>query len=396
MATVAIHHDMNAARTAGYEAGRSLALYVHWPFCVSKCPYCDFNSHVRASIDQEAWCKALLTDLAHEASLLRDRRLTSIFFGGGTPSLMEPSTAEALIDAARECWPVANDLEITLEANPNSAEAARFADLASAGVNRISLGLQSFDDQALAFLGRAHSADEGLRALEAAQSAVDRVSFDLIYALPGDTESGWSANLDRALSLGTEHLSLYQLTIEPGTRFATMVAKHEFEPLDADTSASLFELTQQRTLAGGLPAYEISNHARPGAESRHNLAYWRYLDYAGVGPGAHGRRTGMRTVRHKKPENFLAAVERNGHGLSEEELLTSDEAALEALVMGLRLSEGIDPTALADRLILDRIVDDAAVDRLEGHGLLERDGTVIRTTQSGRLLLDSILAEIAA
>ena len=396
MATVAIHHDMNAARTAGYEAGRSLALYVHWPFCVSKCPYCDFNSHVRASIDQEAWCKALLTDLAHEASLLRDRRLTSIFFGGGTPSLMEPSTAEALIDAARECWPVANDLEITLEANPNSAEAARFADLASAGVNRISLGLQSFDDQALAFLGRAHSADEGLRALEAAQSAVDRVSFDLIYALPGDTESGWSANLDRALSLGTEHLSLYQLTIEPGTRFATMVAKHDFEPLDADTSASLFELTQQRTLAGGLPAYEISNHARPGAESRHNLAYWRYLDYAGVGPGAHGRRTGMRTVRHKKPENFLAAVERNGHGLSEEELLTSDEAALEALVMGLRLSEGIDPTALADRLILDRIVDDAAVDRLEGHGLLERDGTVIRTTQSGRLLLDSILAEIAA
>lgn len=391
MATLAIRHDMNGARTE-----RPLALYVHWPFCVSKCPYCDFNSHVRASIDQLEWQDALLADLAHEAALLPDHRMTSIFFGGGTPSLMEPSTVEAVIDAARGHWPVANDLEITLEANPNSAEAARFADLATAGVNRISLGLQSFDDQALAFLGRAHSADEGLRALEAAQSAVERVSFDLIYALPGDTEAGWSADLDRALSLGTEHLSLYQLTIEPGTRFATMVARHDFEPLDADTSAELFELTQERTAAGGLPAYEISNHARPGTESRHNLAYWRYLDYAGVGPGAHGRRNGLRTVRHKKPENFLAAVARNGHGLVEEEMLTDDEAAHEALVMGLRLAEGIDPAALADRLNVDRIVDDAAVDRLEGHGLLERDGTVIRTTQSGRLLLDSILAEIAA
>ena len=391
MATIATRQQMNVERTAP-----ALALYVHWPFCVSKCPYCDFNSHVRASIDQVEWHEALLTDLAHEAALLPDHELTSIFFGGGTPSLMEPSTVEAVIEAARQHWRTADDVEITLEANPNSSEAARFADLASAGVNRISLGLQSFDDNALAFLGRAHSANEGQKALAAAQAAVDRVSFDLIYALPGDTEEGWSAALDRALSLGTEHLSLYQLTIEPGTRFATMVAKHEFEPLDADISATLFELTQDRTFSAGLPAYEISNHARLGAESRHNLAYWRYADYAGIGPGAHGRRTGMRTVRHRKPENFLAAVERNGHGLSEEELLTGEEAAHEALVMGLRLAEGINSQALADRLGIDRIIDDSAVDRLARHGLIERDGQRIKTTPAGRLLLDSILAEIAA
>jgi oxygen-independent coproporphyrinogen-3 oxidase len=390
MAALAIQPEMNAARTAD-----GLALYVHWPFCVSKCPYCDFNSHVRASIDQDEWREALLADLAHEATLLGGRRLTSIFFGGGTPSLMEPATAEAVIAAAKRHWTAADHLEITLEANPNSAEAAKFADLARAGVNRISLGLQSFDDEALAFLGRAHSADEGQRALEAAQSAVDRVSFDLIYALPGDTEAGWSQTLDRALGLGTEHLSLYQLTIEPGTRFATMVAKHEFEPLDSDRSAELFELTQKRTASAGIPAYEISNHARVGAESRHNLSYWRYLDYAGVGPGAHGRRLGMRTVRHKKPENFLAAVARNGHGLVEEEMLTKDEAAHEALVMGLRLAEGIDPDALAERLEVESLVDKAAADRLIGHGLLQREGRILKTTPNGRLLLDSILAEIA-
>jgi len=300
-----------------------------------------------------------------------------------------------VIAAARRHWRVADDLEITLEANPNSAEAARFADLARAGVNRISLGLQSFDDETLAFLGRAHSAKEGLRALEAAQSAVERVSFDLIYALPGDDEANWSQNLDHALGLGTEHLSLYQLTIEPGTRFATMVSRHDFEPLDAEMAATLFELTQDSTAAAGIPAYEISNHARPGAESRHNLAYWRYQDYAGVGPGAHGRRGGMRTVRHKKPENFLSAIARNGNGLAEEAVLEPAEAAHEALVMGLRLDEGIAPEALAERLGVDRLVDDAAIDRLTGHGLLKREGTRLRTTARGRLLLDSILAEIA-
>ena len=375
---------------------KALSLYVHWPFCVSKCPYCDFNSHVRDSIDQVAWRDALLADLAHEAALLPGRRLDSIFFGGGTPSLMDPATVAALIDAAHRHWPTADDLEITLEANPNSAEAARFADLASAGVNRISLGLQSFDDESLAFLGRAHSASEGLRALEAAQSAVDRVSFDLIYALPGDTEEGWTATLDRALTLGTEHLSLYELTIEPGTRFASMVARREFDPLDAEMAARLFEHTQARTAAAGLPAYEISNHARPGAESRHNLTYWRYGDYAGVGPGAHGRRTGMRTVRHRKPENFLSAMARNGHGLAEEEALLPDEAAKEALVMGLRLAEGIDPARLARRTGVERLVNEAAVDRLVAHGLMERNGARIATTEAGRLLLDAILAEIAA
>jgi coproporphyrinogen III oxidase-like Fe-S oxidoreductase len=256
--------------------------------------------------------------------------------------------------------------------------------------------LQSFDDASLAFLGRAHSADEGLRALEAAQSAVARVSFDLIYALPGDDEARWAATLDRALGLGTEHLSLYELTIEPGTRFASMVARREFDPLNAEMAARLFEHTQARTALAGLPAYEISNHARPGAESRHNLTYWRYGDYAGVGPGAHGRRTGMRTVRHRKPENFLAGVARNGHGLVEEEVLTGDEAASEALVMGLRLDEGIDPAALAKRIGVEALVDQRAVDRLVGHGLIERRGPRIATTEAGRLLLDSILAEIAA
>ena len=372
-----------------------LALYVHWPFCVSKCPYCDFNSHVRESIDQDEWRDALLADLAHEAALLPDRRLTSIFFGGGTPSLMEPSTAEAVIHAACRAWKPADDLEVTLEANPNTAEAARFVDLSAAGVNRISLGLQSFDDAKLRFLGRAHSADEGQRALAAAQAAVSRVSFDLIYALPNDGEDGWSRDLDRALSLGTEHLSLYQLTIEPGTRFATDVAKHRFEPLDADRAAALFELTRERTAQAGVPSYEISNHARPGSESRHNLTYWRYGDYAGIGPGAHGRRLGMRTVRHKKPENFLSAVARNDSGLVEEERLTSEEASHEALVMGLRLAEGIDASALARRF--DRpIVSDSAVARLQGHGLLWRKDGRIGTTDAGQLLLDSILAEIAA
>ncbi|MEQ7872392.1 radical SAM family heme chaperone HemW [Sphingomonas sp. ASV193] len=369
----------------------SLALYVHWPFCVSKCPYCDFNSHVRESIDQAAWRDALLADLAHEVALLPGRRLTSIFFGGGTPSLMDPRTVQAVIEAARAAWTPADDLEVTLEANPNSAEAARFADLAAAGVNRISLGLQSFDDAKLAFLGRAHSADEGLAALAAAQAAVARVSFDLIYALPGDDEAGWRRDLDRALGLGTEHLSLYELTIEPGTRFATDVAARRFAPLDAERAAALFEITQARTAEAGLPAYEISNHARPGAESRHNLTYWRYGDYAGIGPGAHGRRLGQRTVRHRKPENFLSAIARNGHGLVEEGALSPDEAAHEALVMGLRLAEGIAPVRNGRAL-----VDEAAVERLVAHGLLWRTDERIGTTEAGRLLLDSILAEIAA
>jgi putative oxygen-independent coproporphyrinogen III oxidase len=377
------------------ETGEPLALYVHWPFCVSKCPYCDFNSHVRSHIDQDEWREALLADLALEARLLPGRTLTSIFFGGGTPSLMEPATVAALIAAAREHWSATDNIEITLEANPNSVEAARFADLAAAGVNRLSLGLQSFEDEALRFLGRAHSSKEGLAALEIAQKQFPRVSFDLIYALPGATEAGWAATLDRALSLGTTHLSLYQLTIEPGTRFATMAGRHEFEPLDSETAAALYELTDAMTSAAGLPAYEISNHAAPGAESRHNLTYWRYGDYAGVGPGAHGRRLGKRTVRHRKPENFLSGLRRNGHPIAEEEPLSPREAADEALVMGLRLAEGIDIAAIEERFGA-AVADQARIDRLVASGHLARSESRIVTTAAGRLVLDRILAEIAA
>ncbi|HEX8840230.1 MAG TPA: radical SAM family heme chaperone HemW [Sphingomicrobium sp.] len=387
---------MSLSQNRDIIGGEPLALYVHWPFCVSKCPYCDFNSHVRAQIDQETWRESLLADLAHEARLLPGRKLTSIFFGGGTPSLMDPATVEALIEAATRHWAPAEDIEITLEANPNSVEAARFADLAAAGVTRLSLGLQSFDDEALRFLGRAHSAAEGFRALDIAQANFGRVSFDLIYALPGDGQERWAATLERALALGTTHLSLYQLTIEPGTRFASMVAKREFEPLDADACASLYEFTDAMTSAAGVPLYEISNYAAPGHESRHNLTYWRYGDYAGVGPGAHGRRRGVRTVRHKKPENFLSGLARNGHGMSEEAPLSADEAADEALVMGLRLRDGIDAEALANRFGLTQIVDWQRVDRLVRSGHLRRTGSHIALTAEGRLLLDHILGEIAA
>ena len=372
--------------------GDPFALYVHWPFCVSKCPYCDFNSHVRETIDQDAWRKALLTDLAYEARLLPGRTLGSIFFGGGTPSLMPPATVAALIEAAGRYWPLADDVEITLEANPSSVEADRFADLCAAGVNRVSLGVQAFDDERLAFLGRAHSAREGLDAIATAQRNFARVSFDLIYALPGDTEQRWSVDLDRAIGLGTEHLSLYQLTIEPGTRFAAMAAKGTLTPLDADHAGGLFELTQARTAAAGIPAYEISNHARPGAESRHNLTYWRYGDYAGIGPGAHGRRNGRATLRHRKPENWLTAISRHNHGIELEEALTDSERATEALVMGLRLAEGLD----VERSGLEPFVNRHAIARLTEQGLLVRDGTRIAATSAGMLLLDAILREIAA
>ncbi len=309
---------------------------------------------------------------------------------------MEPATVGAIIDAAVTHWNADERIEITLEANPNSVEAARFADLAAAGVNRVSLGLQSFDDKSLAFLGRAHSTREGFAALATAQKHFRRVSFDLIYALPGETEESWSAMLGQAQSLGTSHLSLYQLTIEPGTRFASMVARGEFTPLNADAAAALYELTADMTSAGGMPTYEISNYARPGQESRHNLTYWRYADYAGIGPGAHGRRLGLRTVRHKKPENFLSALTRNGHGIAEEAPLRASQAADEALVMGLRLAEGIDAQAIADRFDLPCVVDWKRVERLVGSGHLECEGSRIALTARGRLLLDHILGEIAA
>jgi putative oxygen-independent coproporphyrinogen III oxidase len=367
-----------------------LALYVHWPFCVSKCPYCDFNSHVREGVDQARWRDALLTDLAHEAAVGPRRPLTSIFFGGGTPSLMPPATVAALIEAAERQWGFAPDIEITLEANPSSVEAARFADLAAAGVNRVSLGLQALDDAALRFLGRAHGVAEGLAALDVAQRAFRRVTFDLIYARPDQSEAAWRAELDRALGFGTGHLSLYQLTIEPGTRFATLAAKGELTPVDPDHAATLFELTRDVTAAAGLPAYEVSNHARPGEESRHNLTYWRYEDYLGVGPGAHGRRGGHATVRARKPENWLGRIDTSAHGIGEEEPLDPLVQAREALVMGLRLEEGVVWNKVAPA------VDAASVDRLARHGLIERTTERLRLRPAGMLLLDSVLAEIAA
>ena len=288
--------SVSALPSSATHAAEPLALYIHWPFCVSKCPYCDFNSHVRDQVDTDAWRGALLTDMAHEAALTRGRRVTSIFFGGGTPSLMPPALVADLIAAADRHWGLSADVEITLEANPNSVEAARFADLGAAGVNRVSLGLQALNDEALQFLGRAHGVDEGLAALTTAQRVFDRVSFDLIYARPGQSEADWEAELAQALGYGTGHLSLYQLTIEPGTRFATLVAQGKLTPADPDHGATLYELTQAMTGAAGIPAYEISNHARPGQESRHNLTYWRYGDYVGIGPGAHDWRTPAATA----------------------------------------------------------------------------------------------------
>lgn len=371
-----------------------LALYVHWPFCVSKCPYCDFNSHVRASVDQEVWRDSLLADLAHEASVLKGHRLSSIFFGGGTPSLMPPETVAAILQAAERHWGFAPDIEITLEANPSSVEAACFADLAAAGVNRVSLGLQAMDDQALRFLGRAHDVSEGLDALGVAQKAFPRVSFDLIYARPNQSLEAWEAELRRALAFGTEHLSLYQLTIEPGTRFATEAAAGRLTIPDGDAAADLFEATRAMTAAAGLPAYEISNHARPGAESRHNLAYWRYQTYAGVGPGAHGRRGGLATARRKKPENWLSAVARNGHGIEIEEPLAPATQASEALLMGLRLKEGVDLSRIAGLagLQVDALVDERAIARHPD--LIRREGDRLRVTEAGMLLLDAILPEV--
>ena len=373
-----------------------LALYVHWPFCVSKCPYCDFNSHVRENVDQGVWRDALLADLRHEAALLPDRRVGSIFFGGGTPSLMPPETVAAVIAEADALWDLADDVEITLEANPNSVEIAKFADLAAAGVNRVSIGVQSFDPEVLDFLGRAHSEDEARRAIATAQEHFARVSFDLIYARPGQSIAAWESELAGALAFGTDHLSLYQLTIEPGTRFATLAAKGDLTIPDGDTAADLFDATQAMTRAVGLPRYEVSNHARAGQESRHNLAYWRYADYAGVGPGAHGRRLGQATERHKKPENFIAAVERNGHGLKVESDLPAHERATEAMLMGLRLTEGIDLARIEARSGLGReaFVDADAVARLISQGLMRQAGDRLAVTDDGILLLDSILCAV--
>jgi len=374
------------------------ALYIHWPFCLKKCPYCDFNSHVRDGVDHDLWREALLADLRHEAQLTAHEPLESIFFGGGTPSLMPPALVEALLNEAERLCGFAPDIEITLEANPSSVEASKFADLAQAGVNRVSLGLQALDDEALRFLGRLHNVDESLKALATAQEHFQRVTFDLIYARPEHTPESWHAELTRALAFGTGHLSLYQLTIEPGTRFATMVRQGQFTPLDDDLAADLFTLTRELTAKAGLPAYEISNHARAHEESRHNLAYWRYHDYAGIGPGAHGRRGGMATVRHRKPENWLEAVAATGHGLSEERPLGRSEQASEALLMGLRLAEGVDLAALSARFGLTEpeLIDARGLAGPLRQGLVWREGSRLGVTEAGMPVLDALLGELVA
>jgi oxygen-independent coproporphyrinogen-3 oxidase len=372
------------------------ALYIHWPFCLAKCPYCDFNSHVRDRVDAEVWREARLADMRHEAALAGGEPLESIFFGGGTPSLMPPALVGALLEEAASLWGFAPNIEITLEANPSSVEAGKFADLGAAGVNRVSLGLQALDDETLRFLGRLHDAREGLAALETAQAVFERVSFDLIYARPGQTPAQWEAELRTALGLGTGHLSLYQLTIEPGTRFATDVRQRAFTPLADDPAADLFALTRELTEAAGLPAYEVSNHAQPGQESRHNLAYWRYRDYAGIGPGAHGRRGGLATLRHKKPENWLDAVAEHGHGLKDERELGLSEQASEALLMGLRLAEGVDVAGLSQRFGIPSVelIDRAKLALYESLGLAWRDGERIGVTPQGMPLLDALLGEL--
>jgi putative oxygen-independent coproporphyrinogen III oxidase len=376
-----------------------LAVYIHWPFCRSKCPYCDFNSHVRDGVKAARWTRALLGDLEHQAELTAGRQVGSVFFGGGTPSLMPAETVAVLLDGVRSHWAVAPDVEITLEANPNSAEADRFRAFAAAGVNRLSLGVQALDPAALRFLGRAHDREEAIAAIEHAREIFPRFSFDLIYARPGQSAAAWRRELDEGLDLAGEHLSLYQLTIEPGTAFATLVRRGELALPEEESTAALFEMTQDRLAAAGLPAYEISNHARPGAECRHNRAYWRYQDYVGVGPGAHGRltRAGVKfaTRQYRLPETWLAAVEREGTGIEETAAIDPETAMEEMLMMGLRLVEGVSRARLecvaggdAETFFGSNLAP-----LIEG-GFLTLDAERLAATAAGRQRLNAVLGAL--
>jgi putative oxygen-independent coproporphyrinogen III oxidase len=337
---------MAVSAAAETSAAEPLAVYIHWPFCRSKCPYCDFNSHVRDSVDAARWTRALLADLDYHAELMPGRAVGSVFFGGGTPSLMPPEAVGALLDRVGARWTMAPDVEVTLEANPNSAEAARFRAFAAAGVNRLSLGVQSLDPAALKMLGRAHDRGEAIAAIERARANFARFSFDLIYARPGQSVAAWRHELDEALALADDHLSLYQLTIEPGTAFATLERLGGLVLPVEEVAVALFEMTQEQLEARGLPAYEISNHARPGGECHHNLAYWRYQDYIGIGPGAHGRLTRSdvkyATRQRRAPERWLAEVERTGTGIEEMTAIDRASAIEEMLMMGLRLTRGVE------------------------------------------------------
>jgi oxygen-independent coproporphyrinogen-3 oxidase len=377
-----------------------LALYIHWPFCLAKCPYCDFNSHVRAEIDQRRFAAALRRELAWEANRLGRRPLASIFFGGGTPSLMDPATVAALIEDAARLFAPAGDIEITLEANPTSVEADRFAAYRAAGVNRLSLGIQSLNAEDLARLGRQHSVAQALAALELARKTFPRLSFDLIYARPDQTIAAWRRELRQALDCAADHLSLYQLTIEPGTAYEALHRAGTLVLPDDDLAAALYDATSEEAGRDGLAPYEISNYAKPGAESRHNLAYWRYADYAGIGPGAHGRVTvdgALRaTRRHRAPEPWAERVERHGHGTTHDDPVPPVERAREMLLMGLRLTEGIDAARFAARtgLALDAALDPETLARALEESYLTRTETTLAATHEGRQRLDALLAAL--
>jgi oxygen-independent coproporphyrinogen-3 oxidase len=375
-----------------------LAIYVHWPFCVSKCPYCDFNSHVRDSVDQRRWRDALVRELSHWADEMQGREVGSIFFGGGTPSLMEPETVAAVIGTAASRWRFADDIEITLEANPNSAEAARFAAYREAGVNRVSLGVQSLDDAALRMLGRAHDAREALTAVEAAAKTFPRFSFDLISARPEQTVAAWRDELSRALAHAGDHLSVYHLTIEKGTPFFAAQRSGALRVPDEEDAAALYETTQEILETRGMPAYEISNHARPGHESHHNLAYWRSDDYIPIGPGAHGRITKdgvtLAITNRRAPEAWLDAVERDGHATEERHALSPDERRDEVVMMGLRIAEGISRDRFRARTgkIIEDALDPARIARLSEFLVLDEKG--LRATPAGRVRLNAVLAAL--
>jgi len=381
-------------------APSAFGLYIHWPFCLSKCPYCDFNSHVRhAGVDEARFARAFALEIAATAARLPGRTVSTIFFGGGTPSLMQPETVGAVLDAVARHWPIAGDVEVSLEANPTSVEATRFRGFRAAGINRVSLGVQALDDAALKALGRLHSAQEALEAVAIARSTFERYSFDLIYARPGQTPQAWAAELKRAIEEAGEHLSLYQLTIERETPFAALHAAGKLLIPGDDTARALYDATQDVCTSAGLPAYEVSNHARPGDECRHNLVYWRAQEYAGIGPGAHGRldiaAERRATATEKRPQDWLSRVESLGHGIVSDEALTQEQIADEFLLMGLRLAEGIDPARYAR--LAGRPLDPRRVALLREQGALERtpDGR-LRLTLAGFPLLDAVIANLAA
>jgi putative oxygen-independent coproporphyrinogen III oxidase len=385
---------------AGQNERQKFGVYVHWPFCLSKCPYCDFNSHVRhAPVDEERFARAFTREIENTAARAPGREVSSIFLGGGTPSLMRPQTVGAILDSIGKHWRVAADVEVTLEANPTSVEATRFNGYRAAGVNRVSLGVQALDDVSLKALGRLHSAREALDAVAIARKAFDRYSFDLIYARPDQTPRMWTNELKIAIAEAAEHLSLYQLTIEEGTPFFALHAAGKLVTPDESLARVLYDVTQEVCAAHGLGAYEISNHARAGAECRHNLVYWRGEEYAGIGPGAHGR-LDIGGVRHaiateKRPEAWLMRVEANGHGVVTDDPLNSEERADEFLLMGLRLAEGIDPQryqALSGRALDPRRI---AVLREEGAIAVDENGR-LRVTQAGFPVLDAVVADLAA